>query len=117
MTDHGDPLQKLIQERADELGITSTRELTRRAGGAVSYETIRKILRGKHGGRLADDTAAGLAAALHLPLAKVRAAANLLPSLGPWEWPAEYDVLDVGERRLVEGVAAGLVAARKKGHP
>lgn len=106
-------LQRLVQDRADELGITSARELTRRAGGTVSYETIRRILIGKHSGRLTDDIAAGLAMALSLPVARVREAAELAPTLGPWHWPTRFEVLDFEDRRLVEAIASRLAAAAR----
>lgn len=106
-------LQRLVQDRADELSITSARELARRAAGKVSYETIRRILIGKHSGRLTDDIAAGLAMALELPVARVREVAELAPSLGPWHWPTRFEVLDIEDRRLVEAIASRLAAAAR----
>lgn len=106
-------LQRLVQDRADELGITSTRELTRRAKGTVSYETVRRILTGKHSGRLTDEIAEGLAAALSLPVARIREVAELAPTLGPWYWPPRFEVLDAEERRLLEGLASKLAAAKE----
>lgn len=110
----GQGLRELVVSRLIELD-TTAKAAARSANGAVSYETLRNIIRGVHGGRLSDTTAHGIAKAIQVPVARVYEAAGLPTPSGPWEWPKKFERLDPGERRLVEDVAAGLLGAREKG--
>lgn len=112
-------LQDLLLTRLAELGDAkgpmSAREAARRANGLVSYESMRHIGRGIHSGAITDRVAEGLSLALQVPLERVyRAAGTPMPG-ERWELPARASRLDPAERRLVEDVINGLLAARDKG--
>jgi hypothetical protein len=109
-----DRLQQLILTRLVELGDKSgpmgAREASRRAGGLVSYETIRNLARGvRHSGRITDRTAEGLARALDVPLERVYAAAGAPPPGARWDWPRRFDRLPPAQRQIVEDVAAAML--------
>lgn len=113
-------LQHLVLTRLAELGsrsgiAMSGREAARRSRGLVSHETIYQITRGEHSGRITDEVAQGLSFALEVSLQEVYDAAGLQAPQGRWQWPAKFERLDQSERRLVEDVAAALLAARDKG--
>ena len=112
-------LQNLMLRRLAELGEPgspmSVRAATERARGLASYETFRAIARGEHSNRISDSTAQGLATALDVPLQDIYNAANVPRPMSRWQWPARFDRLDPAERKVVEDVAAAILAAREKG--
>lgn len=112
-------LQELVlvrlQEMGDKTGPMSAREASRRADGLISYESLRLIARGMHGGGLTDRTAQGLALALDVPVGRVYAAAGLPPKGEHWEWPDRFERLPPAQRRLVEDVAGALLEMYDKG--
>ena len=93
----------------------SLREASKRSGGRLNYETLRKIGRAEHSGDITDQTAEGLSLALDVPLADVYAAARLLRPGNRWNWPAKFDRLELEDRRVVESVASALLRAREQG--
>lgn len=112
-------LQDLMLRRLAELGTPgspmSIRQATERARGLVSYEILRKIMRGEHSGRITDSTAEGLARALDVPVQTVYDAARVPRPTSRWQWPARFDRLDQAQRRIVEQVASGFLEAYEKG--
>jgi hypothetical protein len=104
-----------LQQLGDRTGPMPAREAARRSGDRVSYETIRKIARGAHSGRIGDEVAEGLARALDVPVARVYAAAEMQDPGAPWHWPARFNRLAPSERQLVEDVAAALLGAYARG--
>jgi hypothetical protein len=116
---HVNELQDLLLRRLGELGTPgapmSIRQATERARGLVSYEILRKIVRGEHSGRISDSTAEGIALAVDVPAATVYQAARVPRPLSRWQWPARFDRLDPAQRRLVEDVAASLLESYEKG--
>lgn len=111
-------LQDLVLRRLAELGDTETplsvRQATERAQGLLSFESLRRIARGEHSGRISDRVAEGLSLALGVPAAEIYDAAGVQAPLSPWELPQTFDRLDREERALVEDVARGLLRARAK---
>lgn len=109
-------LQALVLSRLVALGTEegpmSLRQATQRANGSLSTESLRKIARGEHPGRISDRTAEALAVALSVPIDEVYAAADVRPPLPRWELPPAFDRLALDDRRLVEDVARGLLRAR-----
>lgn len=112
-------LQQLVVNRLVELDL-SARRAAERSRGLVSYESIRKIVRGVHQGGISDRIAEGLSVALDVPISKVYEAAQAPRPLSKWDWPSRFDRLDVNHRRVVEAVAAALLdaydAGRKDSH-
>lgn len=106
-------LPSLVRNRLAELNISPT-EAARRSQGLVSAETLRLIARGAHNGQLRSTVPQGIALALEVPLADVLAAAGMPERHGRWDWPHRFDVLDPHERRVVESVAASIMAAKEK---
>lgn len=111
VTDRGPAtgLQELVLRRLAELGDASgpmpALQAVQAAEGGVSYETVRQIARGEHGGRLTDRTAQGLARTLRVPVDEVYKAAGLPVPHGPWVMPSRYEGLTPRERTVVEDVA------------
>ena len=112
-------LQELVARRRAALGAPgqplSYKQAALRSRGLVSHEQIRKIELGQHGGNISDRIADGLAMALEVPVAEVYRAANTPRPAGRWHWPARFDRLPDGDRRLVEDVANGLLSAYERG--
>lgn len=113
-------LQDLVLRRLLELGggkdAMSAREAVRRADvEGLSYESLRKIARGEHSGRLTDRTANALAAVLEVPIKVVYEAAGITMPDGPWPWPDRFARLSQPRRRLVEDVAAALLDEYERG--
>ncbi len=112
-------LQDLMLKRRAELGAPgaplSVHEVTRRADGLASYETMRKISDGRHGGGISDRTAQALERALQVPIERVYDAAGQPRPLGRWQPPAKFDRLDLEQRQLVENFARALLEAYDKG--
>lgn len=112
-------LQELVLRRLEDLGgpdgPMSLRDAAARSQGLVSYETIRKIIRGKHTGRIEPDSAEGLARALQVPVAKIYEAARQPQPQTRWVMPPRLDRLDLAQRSLVEDVAGALLDAYEKG--
>lgn len=110
-----DRLQDLILTRMRELDL-SGKEAARRAGGLVSYETIRNLARGvRHKGRISDRVAEGLARAFEVPVSRVYDAAGAPTPGQRWDWPQRFDRLNPAQRGLVEDVAAAMLEAYEQG--
>lgn len=107
-------LADLVVTRMAELDI-SGREAARRAGGSPSYETIRHIARGVHGGKITDPVAEGLARALQLPLKRIYDAAGVPQPGARWRFPDRFSRLDATQRSLIEDLASALLDAYEKG--
>ena len=112
-------LQDLVLRRLAELGDDSgpmpALQAVHAADGLISYESIRLIARGEHGGRLTDRTAQGLAKALRVPVEEVYKAAGLPMPNGPWQMPSRYEGLTARERAIVEDVAMAIVESYQRG--
>lgn len=115
-----DQLQLLVLTRLAELGepgkAMSPREAARRSNGAVSYDTLYQIANGKHSGRLTDSVAAGIAAALEVPVSDVYDAAGAPRPQGRWLPPERLDRLTLEQRRLLEDLGGALLDADAKGY-
>lgn len=107
-------LQQLVVNRLVELDL-SARRAAERSRGLVSYESIRKIVRGVHQGGISDRIAEGLSIALDVPISRIYEAAQAPRPLSKWDWPTRFDRLDVNHRRVVESVAAALLDAYETG--
>lgn len=103
------PLRRLVMERLAELGI-SQREAARRSQGLVSQETVAVIVQGRHAYRMKDRTIAGLSLALQVPESRMREAAGMPKTLGPWRLDPKFDRLTPEHRALVESLASALLA-------
>lgn len=116
-TEH-ESLQDLVLRRLVELGDVEgalpLRIAADKSRGKVSYESIRRIARGKHG-RINDRVAEGLAEALDVPLAAVYRAAGVPRPGARWEWPERFDRLPPAQRKVVEDVAAAMLEMFDKG--
>jgi hypothetical protein len=112
-------LQDLVLTRLRELGTEgepmSALQAVAAADGLVSYESLRSIARGLHGGRLGARTAEGLAKALRVPIERVYAAAGVPAPSGPWDWPRKFERLSPRQRELVEQIAAALLESYEQG--
>ena len=115
-----DHLQELVLTRLAELGAPgrpmSARQAALRSRGAISHDTMYKIARGDHSGRISDRVAEGLADALDVPVGRVYDAAGQPRPSTRWLWPERFDRLDQPHRRLVEDVASALLEARRRGY-
>jgi hypothetical protein len=107
-------LDALVTQRLAELGISS-RAAAARSRDRVSYETVRKIASGKHSGRISDQTAAGLALALDVPLGRIYEAASAPRPVSRWAWPERFDRLPLTQRAMVEDLASALLDAYEHG--
>lgn len=76
-------LQKLIQERLDELQI-SLRAAAARSNGLTTATTLSRLALGKHTGRITADTISGIALALDLSQSAVRKAAEADTAPARW---------------------------------
>src|SRR5215213_288767 len=114
MSDVSD-LQQLVETRLRELGDhrgpLSTRQAAARAGGKVSYETLRLIRTGRHSGSISQDVAEGLALALDVPLTKVLAVAGRRIPQGPFVLPKRAEALTKSERGVVLSVVDAILDA------
>lgn len=115
-----DRLQHLVVTRLIELGTggrpMSPRQAALRSRGGVSYDTLYRIVRGQHSGRLNDRVANGIAEALELPVAKVYAAVGTPRPQTRWLWPERFDRLSPYRRKLVEDIAGALLEAEQDGY-
>lgn len=102
-------------ELGDEEGALPASVAAAKSRGAVSAETIRLIGRGKHGGKISDRIAEGLALALDVPLAEIYRVAGVPRPGTRWQWPERFDRLSPRQRELVEGVAAAILDAYDQG--
>jgi len=107
-------LQELVQARMDTLELTA-RGAAYRSDGLVSYETIRNIMRGRHGGVVSDRVAQGLAKALQVPVERIYTAMQVPQPVGEWHLPSELHRLPPEYRAKVEDVARVLLAAYEHG--
>jgi hypothetical protein len=115
-----DRLQQLVVTRLIELGTgdrpMSPRAAALRSRGAVSYDTLYRIIRGQHSGQLRDHVAQGIANALELPVADVYAAAGVPRPQARWEPPERLDRLTPYRRKLLEDLGSALLEAEKEGY-
>lgn len=112
-------LAELVAQRLADLGDRdgpmSMRAAVERSRGRLSLENFRRIARGEHQGNFSDRVAEGLSMALDIPTATVYRVAGLPQPTGRWEWDRKYDRLSMDERRRVEDVADGFLAAYERG--
>lgn len=112
-------LKELVVTRLIELGDQGdplpASAAAAKSRGLVSAETIRLIGRGKHGGKVSDRIAEGLAMALDVPLAEVYRVAGVPRPGTRWQWPERFDRLGPRQRELVEDVAAAMLEAYEQG--
>lgn len=112
-------LQELVATRLHQLGDDSgPMSLERAAGrsrGKLSTESLRRMVRGEHGGRLRDKTAEGLALALDVPVSEVYRVAGVPRPGKRWTLPEKFDRLTPEERKVVESVAAAILSAHDRG--
>lgn len=112
-------LKELVVTRLVELGDSGeslpATSAAAKSRGMVSAETIRLIGRGKHGGKISDRIAEGLAMALDVPLAEVYRVAGVPRPGSRWQWPERFDRLGPRQRELVEDVAAAMLEAYEQG--
>lgn len=108
-------LQQLVESRLREMGDhrgpLSTRQAAARAGGKVSYETLRLIRTGRHSGSISQDVAEGLALALDVPLTRVLAVAGRRIPQGPFVLPKRAEALTKSERNVVLSVVDAILDA------
>jgi hypothetical protein len=113
-------LQELVLRRLAELGDTSgpmsAREAVRAAQGKVSYELIRMIARGVHGGAITDRVAEGLSLALRVPVDRVYRAAGIPTPGARWDWPERFSKIPGPQRAIVEDVAAAMLEMWDQGY-
>lgn len=120
MTEPATPLRDLVIRRLIELGSDGQplayKQAALRSGGRISHETLRRIATGRLSGRgMSDDKIEGVASALGVPYAQVYDAARVPRPGARWRWPERFDRLTEHERRIVEAVAAGFLAAYERG--
>lgn len=112
-------MQHLVLARLAELGDASgpmpALQAVRAAEGLISFETLRAIARGEHGGKLRPRTAEGLAKALRIPVAEVYQAAGMQAPHGEWRLPPRLEQLRPRDRALVEDVATAIIEAYERG--
>lgn len=115
-----DQLRHLVLTRLAELGERgkpmSAREAAKRSDGAVSYDTLYKIVNGRHTGRLTDPVAEGVAKALDVPVSRVYDAAGAPRPQGRWLLPERFDRLTTEQRRLIEELCGAFLEADAKGY-
>lgn len=115
-----DRLQHLVVTRLIELGTAgkpmSARQAALRSRGAVSYDTLYRIIRGEHSGRLKDRVIKGISEALELPAADVYEAVGTPRPQTRWLWPERFDRLTPYRRKLVENYASALLEAEQEGY-
>lgn len=116
---HGETLQELalrrLQELGDDSGPMSAHQAVQRAQGKMSYELLRRILRGLHGGNINDRVAEGLSLALQVPLARVYEAAGQLTPGEPWAWPERFARLPAPQRKIVEDMVGAMLELYDQG--
>lgn len=112
-------LQELVLTRlhqlGDENGPMSLDRAVARSRGKLSTENLRRMGRGEHGGKLRDKTAEGLALALDVPVSEVYRVAGVPRPGKRWVMPEKFDRLLPEERKVVESVAAAILAAHDRG--
>lgn len=112
-------LQRLVRERMAELGL-SYRRAAAKSDGKVSHGTLNTIATGRHSWRLDDSTLEGIALALDVPVATVRAAVGRAQRAPETEFvlPQKANRLSHAERRAVLAmIDALLLAAEKNSEP
>lgn len=122
MTESRGPVESLqdlvlrrLSELGDQEGPMSAKAAAARSRDRISYETLRLIARGKHGGRIGDRIAEGLSLALDVPISEVYRAAGAPRPQSRWDWPQRFERLDAGQRQLVEEIASALLEAYDRG--
>lgn len=112
-----DELRELVIRRRIELGTPGKplafKQVALRSGGRISHEIIRQIEMGRRPARMSDEKLEGLAAALGVQPSVVYEAAKVPRPGTRWRWPERFDRLPEEDRRLVEALAAKLVALRE----
>lgn len=104
-------LGQYISDRAAQLSLESYRALARAAD--VSPETVRQIIRGTR--QASPGALVKLAGALRVDVGKLLELAD--QDRKPWTLPAHFELLDEGQRAIVEAVAQGLIDAMKRSSP
>lgn len=107
------PLSALVADARAHAGL-SLRQVAEASGGLLSKTHVAAIERGDTV-RVTDRTLAGLAMALGLSAAKLRAAAGLSSRvLPPFEVPSRANRLSLRERKVVLAVIDALLAAHER---
>ena len=113
-------LQELVLRRLAELGDDSgpmsAREAVKAAEGRVSYELVRMIARGVHGGAITDRVAEGLALTLRVPVERVYRAAGSPTPGSRWDWPERFVKIPGPQRQIVEDVASAMLEMYDRGY-
>ena len=112
-------LQKLVETRLDELGLTqrAAARLAAEQGWRNSLGTINRIMQGKHTGNLTTHTIRSLARLLEVPPATVRAAAErTYEELAERnvQFPARFARLSPEARRVAEAHMDLLLAQQEQ---
>ena len=129
MSEHGpqpsppDPISESLQDLAirrltelgDEAGPLGVRTAAERTRGLISYENLRKIVRGNHGGRISDRTAEGLALALDVPASHIYRAAGVPRPPSKFVVPQRLDRLTAAQRQLLLDIGSALLDAYDRG--
>lgn len=104
------PLQQLVAERLEELGL-SLREAAGRSGGKISHSTLARFSRGDFVGRIRPDTVLGLARALQVTEATVwKAAEDTVRPEAFVRLSSQFHVLDAQEQERVMDLMRELYA-------
>lgn len=115
----GETLQELALRRLQELGGAtgplSAYQASQPAAGYISYELLRRILRGQHGGGISDRVAEGLSIALQVPISKVYEAAGQLTPGEPWPWPERFARLPGPQRKIIEDLVGAMLEMYDQG--
>lgn len=106
------PLQKLVIERLELLGL-STRGAAARANGLLSHTTINRIANGESAGPWSQKTLRGLSLALDLPLSEIEKAADVPVGGTRFKVPSEWDRLTGPERAAVTAMVNALLKAHQ----
>ena len=103
-------LRARIADLVEERGITGYRAISHRAGGEVSYETVRRIFTGQCA-YIRYATLSALADALQVPVTDFISASLGASDAVPWRPPAEFDKLPTEVRPGIERALLALLRA------
>ena len=99
----------LRQANTTQLSARSIARLAQRHGFTLNHDTVARYLRGDHG-RPDEDTLRAFAAALEIPLDRLRNAANLpATEVGPYVPPKEASRLSRRQRRAVDEIIRAML--------
>lgn len=123
MTRVSETLQQLVERRLYEMGMSRGRGESlkllevwhslpedERGKRPVSYETVRRIVRGEHR-NIGDRAADALATMLDVPVGEVLKAAGQRPRLGRFDLPRRADRLNERERNVIVSVVDTILSA------